>query len=91
MLGNCNWQTYNQRKALALHQGFYCNGKGSKNHVEMLQRPHGSYLKPDETRDHDTERPFREGAGEGVWKSCGRKAHTDTTLDSLAYPHQSVS
>lgn len=57
----------------------------------MLQRPHGSYLKPDETRDHDTERPFREGAGEGVWKSCGRKAHTDTTLDSLAYPHQSVS
>lgn len=76
---------------MALHQGFYCNGKGSKNHAEMLQRPHGSYLKPDETRDHDTERPFREGAGEGVWKSCGRKGHTDTTLDSLAYPHQSVS
>lgn len=37
MLGNYNQHTYNQRKGLALHQGLYCNGRGTKNRGEMLK------------------------------------------------------
>lgn len=98
MLGNYNQQTYNQRKGFGPTSRLYCDGKRNENHGKFYRNP-CSYLKPGETGNDDTETTFQEVAREGEekWRTGlglkqGRTDRpTNTILDSVACPCQSVS